>query len=123
MFLTYLWYGGRAGGCVALLPIPKGEHPMATLAVALARHAHAAAVSTVDDHRIRVMPLKLHKRASRADPGTSVLGYKVTIEAVGPTGEWRAVAAYYDEHVERIEEYLRQSPLLRECLLDWQSAH
>ena len=93
---------------------------MVTLAAALARHA--AAVSIVDDYRIRVAPLKLHKRTSRADPGTAVPGYKVTVEVVSPTGEWRPVAAYYDERVERIEEYLRQTPLLRECLLDWQSA-
>ena len=94
---------------------------MATLVAALARHA--AAVSTVDEYRIRVAPLKLHKRLSRADPGSAVPGYKVTVEEVSPTGAWRLVATYYDERVERIEEYLRQTPLWPECTLDWQSAH
>jgi hypothetical protein len=94
---------------------------MATLAAALA--GHAVAVSTVDEYRIRVVPLKLHKRLARAGPGTAVSGYKVTVEEVSPTGAWRIVATYYDECVERIEEYLRQTPHWHECTLHWQSAH
>jgi hypothetical protein len=99
---------------------------MATLAATLA--CHPVAVSHAASYLLRVERIKLYLRSSQRDVGIQVPGYKATIGTVRPGGAEHLEAAYFDEHLDRLEASVRRSPWVRtptadtQDELDWEPA-
>lgn len=94
---------------------------MATLAATLA--CHPVAESHAANSLLRIERIKLYLRTSPQDVGILIPGYKATIATVRPGGDERAEAAYFDEHVNRLEASMRRSAWVHtQDELDWEPA-